>query len=87
MSNLLGHGVVREGGLVGVPLLLELHVSEEEAGGDYSPDGGHVLVGDAHHLHGVLSAGELLHVVDAGDPETASRHEGVVLGIIKQHLS
>ena len=73
--------------LVVASLLLELHVSEEEAGWDDSPYGGHVLVRDPHHLHRVLSAGELLDVINAGDPEPASRHEGVVLGIIQQHLS
>ena len=83
MGHLLGHGVVGEGGLVSVPILLELHVSEEKAGGDDSPDGGHVLVGDPHHLHGVLSAGELLHVVNAGNLDASSGHEGVVFSIIK----
>ena len=48
--HLLCHGVVREGSLVSVPLLLELHVAEQQGGGDNPPDGDHVLVSDTHHL-------------------------------------
>ena len=87
MRDLLGHGVVGERGLVGVALLLELHVPEEEAGADDAPDGGHVLLADAHDPHRVLGGRELLHVVNPRDPHTAHGHEGVVLGIVQQHLS
>jgi hypothetical protein len=47
---LLRDCVVREGGLVRVPLLAELHVAEEERGGDHLEDGVQLLVRHAHHL-------------------------------------
>ncbi len=47
---LLCDGVVREGGLVRVPLLAELHVAEEERGGDHLEDGVQLLVRHPHHL-------------------------------------
>ncbi len=47
---LLGDGVVREGGLVRVPLLAELHVAEEERGGDHLEDRVQLLVRHTHHL-------------------------------------
>jgi hypothetical protein len=49
-DHLLCDGVVREGGLVRVPLLAELHVAEEQRGGDNLEDGVQLLVRHPHHL-------------------------------------
>ena len=86
VGHLLSHGVVRQGGLVARPLLLELHVAEQETAGDDPPDGGHVLLTDPHHPHGVLSGGKLLDIINARHPHSSRRHEGVVLGVIQQQL-
>jgi hypothetical protein len=48
--HLLCDGVVREGGLVRVPLLAELHVAEKERGGDHLEDRVQLLVRHPHHL-------------------------------------
>ena len=48
---LLCDGVVRQGGLVAVPLLLELHVAEEQGGGDDLEHRAQVLLGHTHDLN------------------------------------
>ena len=83
----MSYCVVWEGGLVGVPLLLELHVSKHKDGGDDSEDGVEVVIGDAHDLHGGDSVPELLRIVRTGDAEPALRHKRVVFGIVQQEVS
>ncbi len=83
VGDLLGHGVVGQDGLLGVSLLLELHVAEQEDTGDHLPDGGDVLVSDAHDAHGFDGSRELLGVILAGDGHPAAGQECVVLGVLQ----
>ncbi len=69
--------------LIWIPLLFEDHVSEEEGRGDDFPDGAHVLVVDAHHLHCLNSVLKLFPVILAWDGHATVGEEGVVLGILQ----
>jgi len=66
--------------------LLEDHVAEEKGGGDDLPDGGHVLLVDAHHPHGLKGVLELLAIVLAGDADAAVAQEGVVLRVFQDEF-
>lgn len=67
MRDLLRDGVIRQRGLIRVPLLLELHGAEQQHRGHYPEDRVEVFVVHAHNVHGLDGGLELGGVVDAGD--------------------
>ena len=66
--------------------MLEDHVAEEKGGRDDLPDGGHVLLVDAHDPHGFHGVQEFLAIVLAGDADRAIGQEGVVLGVLQDEF-
>lgn len=66
--------------------MLEDHVAEQESCGDDLPDGGHVLLVDAHDPHGLQGVLELLTIVLAGDADSTIAQEGVVLGVLQDEF-
>jgi len=75
MSQFLGYCVIRQSGLVGISLLLELHVAEEHGCRHDFQDGGHVLGGHAHDAHRLARGLELGAVVPAGHRHRSVREE------------
>lgn len=67
MRYLLRDRVVRQRSLVGVPLLLELHGTEQQHGGHYSEYRVEVFVVHAHDVHGLDGGLELCRIIDTGD--------------------
>lgn len=86
MTNLLRDRVVRQRGLVGVALLLELHVTEQQDRADHTEDGGEIFVRQAHDLHGLHGVAKLDRIVDARHRHVAVRKECVVLHVLQQEL-
>ena len=67
VGNFLGHRVVRQRGLVAVALLLELHVAEEERGGDDAEERIDIFLVQTHDGHGFECLLELAHIIYARD--------------------
>ena len=67
MRDLLRDRVVRQRGLIRVPLLLELHGAEQQHRGHYPEDRVEVLIVHAHDVHRLDGGLELQSVIDAGD--------------------
>ena len=52
----------------------------------YLPDGGHVLVRNAHDAHGLDGGGKFFILVETGHVDIAVAKEGVILVVFKNVL-
>lgn len=86
MCDLLCDCVIRQCSLVGIPLLLELHVSKEHHSGHNTEDGAEVLLGHAHDVHRLDGSLILGRIVDPGHGKGAIGQERVGLGILEDEL-
>lgn len=67
MRDFLRDRVIRQRGLIRVPLLLELHGAEQQHRGHYPEDGVEVFIVHAHDVHGFDGGLELCSIIDAGN--------------------
>lgn len=67
MCDFLRHSVIRQRGLVRVPLLFELHRTKQENSGHYSEYRVEVFIVHAHNIHRLYCSLEFCRVVDSWD--------------------
>ena len=87
MTDLLRHGVVRQGRLIAVSFLLELHVAHLKNGRDRSKDRVQIVGGHVHDLHRFDCMLKFFPIIDAGDGDIAQGQITITTEVFQQIIS